>query len=95
MAAMIYRATELGKIDRSKSQWLWRTLSAKGWRLKEPAAIDIPQERPTLISAMFGHLVDDEGLSTDEIGRLLHLSYNEIDALYGLGFKRNNLRLVK
>lgn len=95
MAALIYRATELGKIDKHKGQWLWRTISAKGWRIREPAAVDVPKETPTLVKAMFNHAVGDGNLSPDDLGRLLHMTYSELQALYGLSPQKVELRRVK
>lgn len=95
MAALIFRATQLGKIDKAKSQWLWRTLSVKGWRIKEPTSIDIPKENATLLKAMFKHVVDDGNLTPDDLAQLLHVSYDELEKLYGLASPKVGLRRVK
>jgi Zn-dependent peptidase ImmA (M78 family)/DNA-binding XRE family transcriptional regulator len=90
IAALVYRATELKRIDRSKGEWLWRTLSAKGWRLKEPASLDIPKETPSISKALFS---DD--WTPAELSKMLHLPYEELDRLYGLGTAKPGLRRVK
>lgn len=95
IAALIYRAGELGRIDDAKKQWLWRTLSAKGWRLREPASVDIPQEEPTLISAMIGHMTEASDNVPGDLTRLLHLPYAEVEQLYKLRPQRTGLRRVK
>jgi Zn-dependent peptidase ImmA (M78 family)/transcriptional regulator with XRE-family HTH domain len=95
IAALIYRASQLTKLQKSQSEYLWRTLSAKGWRTREPASLDIPQEQPTLVSALIQHFLEDGGYTHDERGRLLHLSYDEVAKLYDLPPRQSGLRRVK
>ena len=95
IASLIYRAGELGRIDESKTQWLWRTLSAKGWRLREPTSVDIAQEKPTLLNALIEHATEIAGNSPNDLARMLHLSYAEIESLYKLPPQRTVLRRIK
>ena len=40
MAALIVRATTLNKVDRYKAEYLWRQMSSRGFRVREPASVD-------------------------------------------------------
>jgi Zn-dependent peptidase ImmA (M78 family)/transcriptional regulator with XRE-family HTH domain len=48
--ALIRRAYELGIITQRQYKYLMQQLSSRGWKLKEP--VDIPKEKPRLISQM-------------------------------------------
>lgn len=50
MAAIVERAFELGMINESQRKYIYKKLSARGWRKQEP--VDIPQEKPRLLSKM-------------------------------------------
>lgn len=84
MAALIYRASELGRIDKYKAEYLWRQMTAKGFRQREPAGLDFSREETSLVDAMVNHIVKDMGYSNDEFAELLHLNYDELASMYDL-----------
>ncbi|PRG49527.1 helix-turn-helix domain-containing protein [Burkholderia multivorans] len=93
MGALIYRATALGRIDAGKSQWLWRQMSTRGYRTQEPAAVDVPRERSTILGALFENLTSNLGYSDEDLERSLDLYRDELSALYRLRPQRG-LKLV-
>jgi Zn-dependent peptidase ImmA (M78 family)/DNA-binding XRE family transcriptional regulator len=84
MAALIYRASELGRVDKYKAEYLWRQMTTKGFRQREPAAVDFPHEETSLVGAMVDHMVKDMGYSHEELAELLHLHYDEVASMYDL-----------
>lgn len=94
MASLILRASKLGRIDRNKSTYLWRQMSAKGFRTKEPASLDFPREEPTLIHSLVHNLTEDLNFDEGELCRTLHLHYEELAQMYGLR-SHTGLRRVK
>ena len=56
MAALIVRATALKRLDKSKAEYMWRMMSMKGYRTREPASLDFAQEKPTLMDALLQNL---------------------------------------
>jgi Zn-dependent peptidase ImmA (M78 family)/transcriptional regulator with XRE-family HTH domain len=94
MAALIVRATTLGKIDQNKAQYLWRIMSVRGYRLREPVALDFEAEQPTLLQALIANLTDSLDYSPGELEKVLHLGYQELAELYGLP-RQSTLRVVK
>lgn len=94
MAALIFRAKTLNQIDRYGSEYLWRQMSSRGFRLREPASLDFDQEKPSLMNALVKNLTENMGYSDSEFARVLHLHYEELSKLYDLR-PTQNLRLVK
>ncbi|CAN5714654.1 XRE family transcriptional regulator [soil metagenome] len=84
MAALIFRASALGKIDSGASSYLWRQMSFKGFRTREPSSLDFESERPSLASGLFSNLTEAMGYSREELEGALHLRYEELAELYGL-----------
>lgn len=93
IGALLYKAKTLKIIDAGQSQYLWRTLSARGWRLREPPSLDFPNEQPTLLNALLQNMQEDLGYSEKEMATALHLYADEINQLYGIK-KRPLLRAV-
>lgn len=94
MASMIYRASELGRIDRYKAEYLWRQMATRGFRTREPQAVDFEPEKTSLIDALVDNLTKHMGYSADELVEVLHLNYDELASMYEL--ERNaGLRVVK
>ena len=94
MAALLMRAKGLGKIDQYKSEYLWRQMSMRGYRLREPAEVDFEKEQPSLINALMRNLTDELEYGEAELERILHLQYEELAQLYELR-RGTMLRRVK
>lgn len=94
MAALIVRATTLKKLDASKSAYMWRTMSSKGYRLREPASLDFEPERPSLMDALLRNLTEEMGYTEAELAKVLHLHYSELTQMYALP-KTASLKLVR
>jgi Zn-dependent peptidase ImmA (M78 family) len=95
MAALIVRATTLGKIDSGSASYLWRQMSSRGFRTQEPASLDFAVEQPSLANALLSNLTETMGYTSDDLERALHLPYREIAGLYGLRASAPGLRRVK
>lgn len=94
MAALIYRAGELGRIDKYKSEYLWRQMSVRGFRIREPQMVDFEREKATVMDALVSNTVEEMGYSPDELVQMLHLNYDELANLYHLE-RAVGLRIVK
>jgi len=94
MAALIVRATTIGKIDRNQAAYLWRLMSSKGFRTREPACFDFEREQPSLMPALVDNLVEEMGYQVDELEKILHLHAQELSEMYGLR-RQTGLRVVK
>lgn len=94
MGALIVRAKTLGKIDEGSYSYLWRQMSVKGFRTKEPVSLDFAREEPSLASALFSNLTDNMGYGSSDLEQALHLYFDEIAQLYGIR-AQSQLRRVK
>lgn len=94
MASLIYRAADLDCIDGNKAAYLWRQMSTRGFRVREPQMLDFDRERTSVINALVAHTVSDMGYTASELTQLLHLHFDELASMYELG-KQIGLRVVK
>ncbi|MFD7659596.1 helix-turn-helix domain-containing protein [Actinosynnema sp. NPDC059797] len=69
MQALIERAHHLGLITATQRTNLYKSLSARGWRTREPLSDELMQETPTLTRAI-GEALAAKGYSKAEIDRL-------------------------
>lgn len=98
VASLVYRAKKYGYLSENQSEYLWRQISMRGWRKREPDETQFPSESPQL----FTHIVDlhekDLGFSIEDLSKMLHISSNEVRHLYGVssaGGARRHLSIVK
>lgn len=69
MAALIERASRLGRLPGEERQKLYRAMNARGWRTKEPGSDDIAPEHPRLATTI-GNTLRQAGLSDDDIATI-------------------------
>lgn len=67
MAALLKRASDLGKITYNQSRFLWSQMSAYGYTKQEPSRLSIPQEKPTLFKEVAELYFTELGYSLEEI----------------------------
>lgn len=82
MQALIMKAKNLGFLTRNQEEYLWKQMSARGWRLKEPPELDFPREQPTIIANLVKVFTTHLEYSKDELAKLLHIYTPELEALY-------------
>lgn len=83
MQALLYRASSLKLLSENQSRYLWQQISANGWRLKEPADIDITPEKPSVLSSIVQAHLRDLGYSLEELSGLLRIHKEELIEMYG------------
>ena len=87
MQALLYRATRLGFLTRNQSRYLWQQISRRGWRLREPAELDFPHEKPRVLDLIINTHLSDLEYSLEELTNLLKVHGHEFVDLYGLPIK--------
>ncbi|MDL2284500.1 XRE family transcriptional regulator [Oxalobacter sp. OttesenSCG-928-P03] len=95
MAAIIYRAHELGKITQNQYRYLFYQLSASGYKTSEPKNLDIKKEIPSVHSAMLDFLRDDLGYSQEDLMRLFNIFQRDFSKHYLQSTDSGRLRVVK
>ncbi|UNK28098.1 XRE family transcriptional regulator [Serratia plymuthica] len=94
MAALFYRAKTLKAITAGQSDWIWRQMSIKRYKIDEPVKLDVNEETPTLLNAIIDHTKDELGYDQNELASIFNLFLPEIMRLYALGAQSQHLRLV-
>jgi Zn-dependent peptidase ImmA (M78 family)/transcriptional regulator with XRE-family HTH domain len=82
MQALLMRATSLELVSKNQAQYLWKQISARRLRLREPPELDFPPERPTVIETMLRVHRDALGYSQADLARLLHYREHELSRFY-------------
>lgn len=94
MGFILYRLGFLGLIKQHQSQYLWKKMSAMGWRTREPQSTDFPAEKPTLFPEIVRVHAEDLGYGLDDLHRLLNHDVADIRRLYGDYLGRQRLYAI-
>lgn len=97
MAFILYRSGSLGLISRHQSEYLWKKLSALGWRTREPTETDFAYEEPTVFPRLLSLHSEDLQYDLASLQGLLHMSTQDLLNIYGnsLGRTRPGLYAIK
>jgi Zn-dependent peptidase ImmA (M78 family)/DNA-binding XRE family transcriptional regulator len=88
MQSLLMRATSLGFVSDNQAQYLWRQISARGFRLREPPELDFPAEKPTVLDSLLQVHKDALKYSDAELAKLLHLFEPDLRQQYRLSPKK-------
>lgn len=62
MQALLMRASSLDLISPNQARYLWQQISARGWRLQEPADVEVPPEAPVVLPSIIRFHLGDLGI---------------------------------
>ena len=85
MAALLMRAHKLKFLSDSQHTYLWKQISARGYRLREPPETDFPHERPEVLEKIIRLHLQSLGYTDQDLSKILHMHEREIRSLYGIG----------
>ena len=98
IASLLVKAGRNGMLNKNQSGYLWRQMSARGWRKREPDETQFAPETPKL----FPHILElhekQLGYEASDFSSMLHFSINDVRAIYGVGGRdgvRRQLRVLK
>jgi Zn-dependent peptidase ImmA (M78 family)/transcriptional regulator with XRE-family HTH domain len=94
MQNIAYRARRLGYITKEQSQYLWRQFNYHKIRMREPAELDIAQETPTLVPALFELHLKKLGYTLENMQAFLCTGLNDLRRMYEMPGQRPALRVV-
>ena len=83
MQALLRRALTLEYVDQNQYRYLMTRISSRGWRLREPAELDFPHEKPIVLSSIIEAHLRDLGFTKADILRFVPLHEREFAKLYG------------
>jgi Zn-dependent peptidase ImmA (M78 family)/transcriptional regulator with XRE-family HTH domain len=85
MAAILMRAHSLNFVSDNQHTYLWKQISARGYRLREPPALDFPAEKPELLKQILDLHASALGYEPADLAKLLCVYESELRDLYGIG----------
>lgn len=94
MGALLERAKQLGTINSSQYRYMRVSFSRMHYNTREPAELDVPVEKPSLIRELIQAHIAQLRFSIEELAKLLHLLVEEFIDLYAPEFGRTGLKLV-
>jgi Zn-dependent peptidase ImmA (M78 family)/DNA-binding XRE family transcriptional regulator len=83
MQALLMRASALKFVSANQSRYLWQQISARGWRLREPAELDFPADVPRVLTSIIKAHLSDLGYSVTELTKLVRIHEREFSEMYG------------
>lgn len=83
MQALLMRATALKFLTKNQARYLWQQISARGWRLQEPAELDFPRETPRVMSLIIKSHLSELGYTMSELTSLMRIHESEFVEMYG------------
>lgn len=98
MAALLMRAHKLSFLSENQYRYLWKQISARGYRLREPPELDFERERPELLGQIIRLHIDILGYTPAELSSLLCVHEREFRSLYQWedeSDKRTRLTIIK
>lgn len=82
MQSMLMAISDAVPLTQNQSQYMWKQLSARGYRLREPPELDFPREIPTIIESLIRVHKDGLGYSINDLASFLNVHQNELQQLY-------------
>jgi len=99
MAALLYKAKDLGKVTPMQYQYLWKQMSQLKYRKREPAELDPPFENTKLIKKIFNLYKNEYGYTLEDFIKLFSINEDRFKQwwkhYYDLPEKENHLKLVR
>jgi Zn-dependent peptidase ImmA (M78 family) len=83
MQALLMRAKSLGYVDYNQARYLWQQISARGWRLREPAELDFEHEKPSVLKSIIRNHLHVLGYSIADLCNLVPIHEREFIRMYG------------
>jgi Zn-dependent peptidase ImmA (M78 family)/transcriptional regulator with XRE-family HTH domain len=99
MAALLMRAHKLKFLTDNQHTYLWKQISARGYRLREPPELDFESEQPEVLNQIIQLHLEALGYTASDLSKLLCIHEREFRSLYGLAGsgtpKRARLTILK
>jgi hypothetical protein len=88
MAALLYKAKQLGFVNDNQTRYLWQQFTAHKIRMREPPELDFPPEKPSLMSKLLSLHIEELGYSISELASMLFMQEEELASLMVSGQSR-------
>lgn len=95
MGSLLYRAKTIGELSENQSQYLWRQMSAMGYKRSEPPELDFKAEEPSVLPEIIRIHLEDLGYGLSDLSEILHSTVDDVRAMHPLPGPSTHLRIVK
>lgn len=82
MQSLLMAITEAKPLTPNQAQYLWKQLSARGYRLREPPELDFEHEKPTVVDSLVRVHREGLGYSISDLCQFLHVHEHDLNVLY-------------
>ena len=82
MAALLKRAKDLNMITARHAKTMWMQLSRAGYRVREPVELDIPVEKPNLLTEIMSIYAGEMDYAVSDLAKLFRLHEHEVCHIY-------------
>jgi len=82
MQSLLMAITKAAPLTPNQSQYLWKQISARGYRLREPPELDFEPEQPTVMDTMVKVHMTGLGYALEDIAKLLAAHESDLLELY-------------
>jgi Zn-dependent peptidase ImmA (M78 family)/transcriptional regulator with XRE-family HTH domain len=82
MGALLVKARHLGKVTSNQYEYLWKQMSAAGYRTREPEHLDFPPEEPRLLQEAIAFHRGPLDYDVKQLASLLNADEQEVRSMY-------------
>lgn len=82
MGAILMKAKQIGVISDRQYSKLWTEMGKSGYRTKEPIELEIPEEKPTIITELIDIHLNELGYSPKQLADMVNHKQEEFNSLY-------------
>ena len=82
MQAILMRARGIRAVSENQAQYLWKQISARKYRLREPPELDFPSEKPTILASIIKLHREAFGYTVADLGSILHEHESGVVSMY-------------
>lgn len=84
MNALLYRARKVGAISANQAQYLWRQMSALGYRRAEPPELSFPPEETSVVPELLRVHMEDLDYNISDLSAMLHVHTDDLHRIHPL-----------
>lgn len=96
VASLLYKLGKNDFLTENQSGYLWRQISARGWRKSEPLETQFPKEVPSLYQHLVTLHTKELGYTKKDLAKLLRLNGSDLSQLYSVEDQQaTHLRVIK
>ncbi|MGR3487889.1 helix-turn-helix domain-containing protein [Pseudooceanicola nanhaiensis] len=82
MQSILYAAQREQIVTKNQANYLWKQISARGWKTREPASLDFEHDPASVLPTIIKTHIEDLGFRPGDLLKLARLGRADFDRLY-------------